>query len=49
MDKNGRPVTPPVYGSISAYSADLYECQIDSCGEFVMLDANGNKVGQVRG
>lgn len=44
IDKKGHPVTPPIYSSISAYSADLFECQIDNGGEYVMLNEKGEKV-----
>ncbi|MDE6338952.1 MAG: WG repeat-containing protein [Muribaculaceae bacterium] len=44
IDKKGNPVTPPVYSSISAYTADLFECQIDNMGEYVILNEKGEKV-----
>lgn len=44
MDKNGHPITPPIYNSISAYSANLFECQIACGGEYVMLNEKGEKV-----
>lgn len=44
IDRDGRPITPPVYSSISAYSYDLYECQIDDGGELLIVDEKGQKV-----
>lgn len=44
IDKNGKPVTPPIYTSIDAFSADLFECQIDYNGENVMINSKGQKV-----
>ncbi len=44
IDKNGHPVTPPIYSSISAYKADLFECQIAHGGEFLILNEKGKKV-----
>lgn len=44
IDKNGRPVTPPIYSSIEAFSADLYECQIDIGGERLILNSKGQKI-----
>ncbi|MDE6339093.1 MAG: WG repeat-containing protein, partial [Muribaculaceae bacterium] len=44
IDMNGRPITPPLYYSIEAISADLFECQIDECGECLIINAKGQKV-----
>ncbi len=46
IDKAGHPVTPPIYSSISAYTADLFECQIDNGGEYVILNEKGEKVNK---
>ncbi|MCM1078094.1 MAG: WG repeat-containing protein [Bacteroidales bacterium] len=43
IDRNGKPVTPPVYTSICAYSADLYACQAGMGGK-ILLDGKGKKV-----
>lgn len=44
IDKNGHPVTPPVYQRIEAFSADLFECQIDDGGERILLNSKGQPV-----
>lgn len=44
IDKNGKPVTPPLYSNIEAFTADLFECQIDSGSERILLNAKGQKV-----
>lgn len=44
IDMNGKPVTPPLYSSIEAFSADLFECQIDNGGERIILNSKGQKV-----
>ncbi len=44
IDKNGHPITPPVYDSIDAFSADLFECQIDKGGERLIINSIGQKV-----
>ena len=43
IDRKGRPVTPPIYSSITAYSADLFECQIDNGGEYLIINEKGEK------
>ena len=44
IDKSGRPVTPPIYNTIEAYSADLYKCQIANRGESLLINSKGEKV-----
>lgn len=44
IDSDGKPVTPPVYSVIYAYSANLFECRIDNFGEYLMLNESGEKV-----
>mgnify|MGYP002471606661 CR=1 FL=1 len=44
IDKNGRPITAPIYSSIEALSADLYECQIDDGGERLIINSKGEEV-----
>ncbi len=44
IDKKGKPVTPPIYSSITAYTSDLFECQIDNYGEYLLLNVTGEKV-----
>lgn len=44
IDKSGRPITPPIYNSIDAFSADLFECQIDGGGERLLINSKGQKV-----
>lgn len=44
IDKNGKPITPPLYNSIEAFTADLFECQIDGGGERLIINSKGEKV-----
>jgi len=44
INKKGHPITPPIFSSISAYTADLIECQMDSGGEYVMHNEKGERV-----
>lgn len=44
IDKNGKPITVPLYNSIEAFSADLFECQIDGGGERLIINSKGQKV-----
>lgn len=44
MDKNGHPVTMPLYSGIAAISADLYDCCIADTNESVILNSKGEKV-----
>lgn len=44
IDKDGKPVTAPIYTSIEAFSEDLFECQIDGGGERLLINSKGQKV-----
>lgn len=44
IDKDGRPVTPPIYSCIEAFSADLFECQIDRGSERLLINSKGEIV-----
>lgn len=44
IDKDGKPVTAPIYTSIEAFSEDLFECQIDGGGERLIINSKGQKV-----
>lgn len=44
IDVTGRPITAPLYNSIEAFSADLFECQIDDGGERLIINSKGQKV-----
>ena len=44
MDKQGNIITPPIYKSINAISANRYHC--DGPEGSVILDDKGNEVGE---
>lgn len=44
IDKSGRPITPPIYDSIKAFSADLFECTININGDKLLINSKGQKV-----
>lgn len=44
MDRNGHPVTPPLYENIDAVSASIYQCQIYNASECILLNESGKKI-----
>lgn len=46
MDKQGRPLTLPLFSSVDAISADLYDCCIAHTNESILLNTRGEKINK---